>query len=225
MAAQADFIGGSVEAAYWSAGIGGHATIGNSSVDTEDDLNLSDDGFFEFAATIEHPVPVLPNVRLKYLSLEQTENGELSAAFDSVSIGDVETKLDLSHMDLILYYEILDNYVSVDIGLDIKKFDGKFTVSNDSNTSSTDIDEAVPLGYLSAEVALPLTDLSLGVEVSGISYSDNSLSDTKVRIRQGFSLAFVELGYRQIDLKIDDISDTDIDIDYSGIYISTGLDF
>ena len=227
LSAQADIIGGSVEVAYWYAGTSGTSTFNNTRLDLEDDLNLDNDSFFDVAATLEHPVPVLPNVRLKYVNMEQIEDGKISGAFDKVSSGNVETTLDLSHIDLILYYEILDNWVSVDVGLDIKKFDGKLRIFNDtaSDESNTDIDEVLPLGYLSAEVELPMTDLSFGVELSGISYSDNSISDAKIRIRQGFSLAFIELGYRQMAIKVDDIDDLDVDVDISGIYLSTGLDF
>ena len=232
LSAQADIIGGSVEVAYWYAGTSGTSTFNNTRLDLEDDLNLDNDSFFDVAATLEHPVPVLPNVRLKYVNMEQIEDGKIpgnsdSDKFDDVATGKVETTLDLSHIDLILYYEILDNWVSVDVGLDVKKFDGKLRIFNDKtdDESNIDIDEVLPLGYLSAEVALPLTDLSFGVEVSGISYSDNAISDAKVRIRQGFSLAFIELGYRQMAIKVDDIDDLDVDIDLSGVYLSTGIDF
>ena len=67
--------------------------------------------------------------------------------------------------------------------------------------------------------------MSAGAEISAISYSGNSIHDAKIRIRQGFSLAFIELGYRQLGVKLDDVSDLDVDLDYSGVYLSTGLDF
>ena len=225
--AHADFIGGSVEVAYWYAGVGGDATVGSSTVDMEDDLDFGDDSNFEIAATLEHPVPLIPNVRLKFADIDQTEEGTISTGYDGVTAGNVETNLDLSHTDLILYYEILDNWVSVDVGLDIKVFDGQLEITNDttSETSTTDIDEILPLAYASAEFELPLTDLSFGAELSALSYSDNSIYDGKIRFRQGFSLAFIELGYRQMGIKVEDISDTDIDVNFGGVYLSTGLDF
>jgi len=225
--AHADFIGGSIEAAFWYAGVGGDATVGSATIDMEDDLDFGDNSNFEVAVTLEHPVPLIPNVRLKFVDIDQTEDGEISTDFDDVTLGNVETNLDLSHADLILYYEILDNWVSVDVGLDIKVFDGQLEISNDttSETSTTDIDEILPLAYASAEFELPLTDLSFGAELSALSYSDNSIYDGKIRFRQGFSLAFIELGYRQMGIKVEDISNTDIDVNFGGVYLSTGLDF
>tara|TARA_R110001592_G_scaffold296139_1_gene566448 strand:- start:1903 stop:2628 length:726 start_codon:yes stop_codon:yes gene_type:complete len=222
---QADIIGGSVEATYWYAGLGGDASVGSASVDMEDDLGFDKNSFFELAATVEHPVPLIPNVRLKYSDLDQTENGTLADPFDGVPTGSVETNLDLSNMGLVLYYEILDNWISADFGLDLRKFDGQLKISNDTETSQTDIDEFLPLGYVSAEFAMPFTDMSAGVEISAISYSGNSIHDAKVRLRQGFSLAFIEIGYRQMGIKLEDLSNTDVDIDFSGVYLSTGLDF
>jgi outer membrane protein len=151
----------------------------------------------------------------------------LGAGFDTVNAGDIETNLDLSHYGAVFYYEILDNWVSIDLGLDVRKFDGQLKITNtgDSSTSTTEIDETVPLGYIAAEFAMPFTDMSAGAEISAISYSGNSIHDAKVRLRQGFSLAFIELGYRQLGIKLDDVSDLDVDLDFSGVYISTGLDF
>ncbi len=231
MTAQADIIGGSVEASYWYAGLGGDATFGSTTIDVEDDLDLDTNSFFELAATVEHPVPLIPNVRLKYSDMDQTENGNLSANFGSgsnqVNSGNVETNLDLSHVGLILYYEILDNWVSADFGLDLRKFDGQLKISSSDDTSEfqTDIDEFLPLGYVSAEFAMPFTDMSAGAEISAISYSGNSIHDAKIRLRQGFSLAFIEIGYRKMGIKLEDLSNTDVDIDFSGVYLSTGLDF
>ena len=223
--AQADILGGTVEATYWQAGLSGHAAIGSDRVDAEDDLNFDDDSFFELAASIEHPVPIIPNVRLRYTDLDQTENGNLSSNFENVNAGPVETNLDLSHYGAVFYYEILDNWVSIDLGLDIRKFDGQLKITGGGNESLTDIDETLPLGYIAAEFAMPFTDMSAGAEISAISYSGNSIHDAKIRIRQGFSLAFIELGYRQLGVKLDDVSDLDVDLDYSGVYLSTGLDF
>jgi outer membrane protein len=224
MTAQADIIGGTLEASYWYAGLSGYAAKGSDRVDAEDDLNFENDSFFELAASIEHPVPIIPNVRLRYTDLDQTEKSNIGSNFDGVT-GDIETNLDLSHIGAVFYYEILDNWVSVDVGLDIRKFDGQLKISDDVNESLTDIDETLPLGYVAAEFAMPFTDMALGAEISAISYSGNSIHDARIRLRQGFSLAFVELGYRQMGIKLDDVSDLDVDLDFSGVYFSTGLDF
>ncbi|KZY41104.1 MULTISPECIES: TIGR04219 family outer membrane beta-barrel protein [unclassified Oleiphilus] len=224
--AQADFIGGTVEASYWYAGVGGDASAGGATVDFEKDLGFEDDSFFELAASFEHPVPLIPNLKVRLTSLDQTESGNIDDTFDDVD-GPVTTNLDLTHYDVIAYYEILDNWVSVDVGLDIKVFDGQLNVEGDTESSTSTIDNFLPLPYAKAEVELPFTGMAFGAELSGISYSGNGIYDARARIRQNISLAFVELGYRTMAIKIDDIgsADIEVDVDFSGVYLSTGLDF
>lgn len=218
--------GGTLEAAYWLSSVGGDASATNTTINMEDDLGFDDDKFTFFAASLEHAVPVLPNLRVEMTDLDQSAEGSLATSFDGVS-GAVKTTLDLSHMDLILYYEVLDSTVSIDLGLAAKKFDGKLEIreTGTGTTSLTDIDEVLPLLYVNADVALPVTDLSLGASVSGAAYSGNSLYDARVRVRQGISVAFIELGWRSLAAGIDDLDDTDVDIDQSGAYLSVGLDF
>ena len=219
-------LGGTLEAAYWVSSAGGDATATNTTIDVEDDLGFDDEKFTFFAVSLEHTVPVLPNLRFEMTDLDQSADGTIATSFDGVT-GAVKTTLDLSHMDLILYYEVLDSTVSMDLGLAAKKFDGKLEIreTGSSTTSLTDIDEVLPLLYANADVELPLTDLSLGASVSGAAYSGNSLYDARVRLRQGIGLAFVELGWRSLAASIDDLDDTDVDIDQSGAYLSLGLDF
>jgi outer membrane protein len=228
--AQADMIlGGTIEAAYWLGGVGGDASAAGSTIDMEDDLGFEDDKFTFFAVSLEHPVPVLPNFRIERAGLDLEEDGTLSVGFDGINPStNVRTTLDLSHMDFILYYEVLDNWVSLDLGLAAKKFDGELSIRDQAGVqtpSLTEIDETIPLLYVAAEFAMPFTDMSVGASVSGASYSGNSLYDARVRLRQGISLAFVELGYRSMAAQIEDLDDVDVDIDLSGVYLSVGLDF
>ena len=225
---QADFIGGTIEASYWYGGLGGDASASGVTVDMEDDLNFDDESFFEIAASFEHPVPVIPNVKARLTSLEQDSNGRIDGdAFVSES-GPVTSELDLTHYDVIAYYEVLDNWVSIDVGLDVKIFDGEFTVDDgDGDNYSEVIDEFLPLPYAKAEIELPFTGMAFGAELAGLSYSGNGIFDARARIRQNISLAFIELGYRTMSLKIEDIGsdDIEVDVDFSGVYVSTGLDF
>ncbi len=226
--AYSDVVGATVEASYWQGNYSGTFVSGSTELDMEDDLNFDDSGILELAVSVEHPVPVLPNVRIEHVQIDDTANGTFTATFDGVAFtGDVKTDLDLTHSDLILYYEILDNYVMVDVGLNVKVFDGSLVIENqaDGSTSSTEIDELIPMLYAAADVELPFTGLSAGAELSVINYSDNSLMDGKIRLRQGFGLAFAELGYRQLSLEVEDVEDINVDADISGAYLSLGLDF
>ena len=230
VSSHADVIGGTIEASYWYAGYSGQFISGSEQLDLEDNLNLGDEGFTEVAASFEHPVPVLPNIRVRHINLDSSapDGNASNINFDGLNFdGSLSTKLDLSHNDYILYYEILDNWVTIDVGIDVKQFDGELEVSENSgfDVSRTEIDEVVPMLYGAASFEMPFTGMSAGAELSLISISGDSLHDAKLRLRQNIGLAFAEIGYRQIAIDIEDVSDIDIDADISGAYISLGLDF
>lgn len=227
----ADVIGGEVSVSYWNGGYGGDVTDRNGSantIDLTDDLKFDDSGFVEFSAAVEHPLPVLPNVMIKHISLDETANGQLNASFDSVPVSsDVKTNLDLTHSSAVLYYEVLDNIVSLDVGLDVKLFDGVLRIedNNTSTVSETKIDDPIPMAYVSADVDLPLTGLTFGADVSAISYSGDKILDAKAAVRYNIGLVFVEGGYRTMQITVDDVNGIDVDADLSGAFISTGIDF
>jgi outer membrane protein len=226
--ASADIVGGEVSVSYWNAGYGGDVRDRNSQdlIDLERDLKFDDAGFLEFSASLEHPVPLLPNVRLKHIDLDESSTGSISVVFDGVNFaGNVDTTLDLTHSSVALYYELLDNVVSLDVGLEAKLFDGQLRIDDGSNVSETKIDDPIPLLYVAADVELPLTGLTVGTELSGISFSGDRILDAKAKIRYGMGLVFIEGGYRSMSIKVDDVSDIDVDADLSGAYISTGIDF
>lgn len=228
LAAGADVIGGTIEVSYWQGGYDGDivSRSDNETVSLENDLNYDDVGAVEFAASFEHPVPILPNIKVKRISLDETADSTVTFNFDGNNFStDIKSELDLSHSDVILYYEVLDNWVNLDLGLGAKKFDGELRVEDAADTSVTEIDETIPMLYANAAFDLPFTGLSFGAELSAVSYSGDSITDAKLRLRQNISVAFVELGYRQFAIDIEDVSDIDVDADISGVYISTGLDF
>lgn len=226
----ADVIGGTLEVSYWQGGYGGEffSRTNNEIVDLEEQLNLDDTGALEIAASLEHPIPILPNIKIKHIDLDESADSTVTFDFEGVTYsGNVQTDLDLTHSDIILYYEVLDNWLMLDVGLDVKVFDGELLIEEVGGTDSTqaDIDEALPMLYANAAIELPFTGMSVGAELSAISYSGDKIYDGKLRLRQDISLAFIELGYRQFALDIEDVDDIDVDADISGVYISTGLDF
>lgn len=230
LSATADAIGGEVTVSYWGAGYGGNVTDRTSqdTIDLEKDLKLDDGGFIEFAASLEHPIPIIPNIKIRHIDLDETADGSISSDFDGVPASDVTTNLDLTHSSAVLYYEVLDNFVSLDLGLEARMFDGQLRIEEKGGTnevSETKIDETLPLAYVAASVDLPLTGLSVGAEVSGISYSGDKIMDAKAAVRYNIGLFLVEAGYRSMNIKVDDVSGIDVDADLSGAYLTTGIDF
>lgn len=225
--ATADIVGLGANVSYWDSGLSGKAATNGDQVDVENDLDLSSDGNANLSAYLEHPLPLLPNVRLSYVSTEHTGTGNLGLTFDSIGAGaDVRSDLDLSQLDLTLYYEILDNWVNLDAGLTVRKLDGELLVQEIGGTqaSETDIDAVVPMGYLAARFDLPFSGVSAGAEGNFISFDGDSVYDVTAYGQYEISLLQLRAGYRQMAIDYEDGNDR-LDIELDGPFISAGVTF
>ena len=223
--AQADTIlGWRMGASAWQQQYSGHVQSGPSQIDLEDDLGYDDDTGYSFYFALEHPVPLLPNVMLAHTKIDADARGDVNGfIFDgNMYNGEVRSSMDLTHTDATLYYQLLDNWVNLDLGITGRIFDNGVEITDVTTgiTGSLDIDYVIPLIYAHVRFDLPLTGLSLGVEGNGISYDDDTLYDVKVNLAYEFSFGLgVEAGYRVFDLDYednDDIADVTIDGAYAG---------
>ena len=204
------------------------------------DFNFEDETFTSYYAALEHPIPLVPNIKLKYTELELNGYATLDDTFE---FGDVafttgttaSTISDLSHIDYILYYEIFDNdLVSIDLGVNAKQFDGDIVVTGTSNgqatTETVDFSGFVPLVYGRAEVGLPLTGFSVFFEGSLLAIDDSKVQDYQAGIAWALldNLAVdldIKAGYRQMTLELDDIDDLYTNIDASGPFAGVQIHF
>lgn len=227
--ASADAIGFSVGAYSWQQNIDGSVRSGGGNVDLRNDLNFDDHRGNVFFAELDHPIPLLPNVRIQHTDMDTSESATLhrTITVDNttyLAATDVHTKLDLSHTDATLYYRPLDNWVKLRVGLTIRDFDEGVHIRSNltGQSSSVDINTVIPMLYLAARFDLPLTGLYVGGDVNGIIYSGSHLYDA--RINAGYETPIglgVEAGYRRFDLKYDhsgDHADVTIDGAYAEVF-------
>jgi|TARA_R100000789_G_scaffold23974_4_gene26930 outer membrane protein len=227
--ANADILGVGANVSYWDSDFSGEVVNKGSAVDIENDLNMDSDSNANFTAYFEHPVPVLPNVRVNYTSISQSGSGEIGLEdFDVIDAGArVSSDLDLDQLDATFYYEVLDNWVNLDLGLTARKFDGELIVrdqTNTANVSKTTVDAVVPMGYLAARFDLPFTGVSVGADGNFVSYSGDSLHD--VNVYGQFEIAMLQLraGYREMAIDYED-DDDKLDVELSGPFASVGFTF
>ena len=227
--AHADFVGLNIGAAYWAPSLSGSFNSGaEASIDLSDDLDLDDPSQSSLVLSLEHPVPFLPNIRYQNIDLDSDGRSTLSNSitFEGqtyTATDTVRTTFDLSHDDIVLYYEILDNWVNLDVGLDLKRFDGEVSMVGDinTNTSSIKVDETLPLLYLSARFDLPFSGFYVGADISSFSIDDSSADELTVKLgyESGSGLG-IEGGLKTFSLDLDDADDLDTDIEYDGAYVN-----
>ena len=228
-AAMADILGGRVGANAWSQVFDGAAASGGESVDLEDDLGYDDDTGNGFYFQFEHPVPLLPNVMLAHTDIDVSAGGRLEGVeFDGITYtGEVGSSIDISHTDATFYYEILDNWVNLDIGLTGRYFPEGLAISDVGTglTGRLELDYVIPMAYAEVRFDLPLSGLALGVAGNGIGYDGDSFYDLSAKAAYTFAFGLgLELGYRVFDLDYKD-DDESVDVTIDGVFAGVFWDF
>lgn len=223
--AQADFIGvyGSVD--YWNLQGDYNETRHGNTMRESSALDWDDKGQAQIALSFEHPVPLIPNARIRHVGIEAETESKRALTDASVY------EANLENTDFILYYEILDTIVSVDVGVAAKRLDGDITYTSSALVKDKlDISETIPMVYGSVGGKLPFTGLSAKAELLATSYSDVKVSDLSAEVKYDFiNNILVEVGakagYRILDIQLDDQQDLDTDFNFEGPYVGLEVHF
>ncbi len=200
-----------------------------SAVSVKDDLFWSEESQGYLFATLEHPVPILPNVRLMYTSLDHSGSGDTGLGFDFDNIGfsdNVANEFTIEQTDLLLYYEVLDNVVSLDLGLNVRLLDITYKIADENNnTTSGSVSGPVPMLY-GLVGGSPWPGVLLSAELNYMAISGSTISDfnAKIAYTTDFFVGF-EAGYRAQTIELDDVDDTNADLDFNGPFIGAYLKF
>ncbi len=222
----ADVLGFSVGANYWQYDMDGTM---RSPLAANDSVGIAfDDSSVNIFAAFEHPVPFLPNVRLQQNNIQAAGLIPVSdASFLNGELVYVSGDIDLSHTDVSLYYEILDNWVNLDLGLTAKYFDGysrfKYEAVIDDES---DFDDWIPMVYGQAQFDLPFTGFSTAATVSALSFDSNHVTDLDVALKYQNKLGFgADLGYRTMDIDLKNINSFKSDLKIDGFYLGGRFEF
>lgn len=200
-AASADtLLGGDVEMNLWQQS---HEFDG-SSISGEDTS-------VTFEASLEHPIPLIPNLKLGQSGVDNS-------------------KYAYTKRDFTFYYEFLDNdAISFDLGVGLTQFaDGEVDVLGSTET----FEGFLPHAYGAAKLGIPFTPLSFYAKGNGILYDGNHLMDISVGAQFEIPIFYafdIELqgGYRIHEISLgtyDDLS-VDLETNTSGLFFGVNLDF
>ncbi len=233
MSAGADtVIGVYAGAGYWQGDYSGDIGKNSSSLNT---LGIEDDNHNFYYLALEHPFPLVPNLKLQYNDLTTKDSATLSS--NSVILGaaygagsNVTTTLDLTHTDAVFYYEVLDNWVNLDLGLAVRKFDGSARTSDGVTSNRRELDGFRPMGYIKGQGDLPLTGFSVAADLNLLRGLDDEITDYSVKVMYTNSLIplvdiGVELGYRSMDLDLEDLDQLETDLTVDGPYAGISFHF
>ncbi len=232
----ADMLGVWAGANLWNYDITGSTRFQSTSaiddIDLGRDLGYTDDSLGSYYLAFEHPLPLIPNVRLAQTNIDTDASGRITA---SKTFGgrtftaseSVTSALKLDQTDVSLYWRLLDNIFNLDIGLDAKYIDGRTTITGQTTgTATASFNTWVPMLYAGVGIDLPFTGLAVSADGSYIGYGGSHFYDYRARITYD-SPWFVggEVGYRSINLTIDDIDATYGDITFDGVFAGLYVHF
>lgn len=185
---------------------------------------------------VKHPVPILPNLRVEYVSIE--DSGIASGEFKDFDISPAPyttLSYDMKQYDIIPYYNILDNttWFTLDLGLDIKIVDASYNAAPTTGFAgyNDSVTFAVPLLYVRTRAEIPSTDIGLEADIKYITTGDSTVYDVRAKVDYTFDFTptvqpALEVGYRVQKIDIDESSvDAKLDIEFSGFYAGLMLRF
>ena len=228
----ADTLSVAVGGGMWQADPSGN--FRNQSAGDTTNIDVNDDLFWKkedqtyLFITFEHPVPIVPNVRIMSSNLDYSGSGIASFTLNGETFsGNVASEGSLDQTDILAYWEVLDNVVSLDLGLNVKFLDISYSVASTAPATSTgdSADLTVPMLY-GAVGASPIPGLYLGVEASWMGYDGNDLTDltAKIAYTTDFHLGF-EGGYRSQSYTLDDVDGYFGNLDFDGPFLGAYLKF
>ena len=194
-------------------------------IDFNKDLGLDDEKGNVIYVALEHGIPFLPNLKLQNTEIKTDATNTISRNFNYggapfTASDTVTTEADLSHTDLTLYYQVLDNWVSVDLGLTVRLFDGYVSIKSSTDSAREDFDAPVPLLYAKARADLPLSGAYISANAHALGDGDNMFVDFQATLGYEHTLgAGIEVGFRSLDLDLEDIDDVEVDLTIDGVFI------
>jgi len=225
----ADIIGGELNLGYYNHAPSGTVQYQGDSLDLKDNLKWSNQSDMFAKVYLEHPLPIIPNIKLGYTDFTHSGSGTVTTPFqfgNQTFNSDIQTNFNLKMYDLALYYEILDNWVNLDVGVNVKYISGSIAIQSTTQNESTNFNVPIPMLYGKARFDVPTTDLSFQVEGNYVTYEGHTLYDAEIGVRYTFLLGLgLEAGYKTMKLKLDGIDDLSMDTTFSGAYGKLVWDF
>jgi outer membrane protein len=205
-------LGFGTEVNYWAPEASGSFSYSNGGTTTTD-FNQKTTDNYQIGVYLEHPIPLLPNLRLDYTSGQAYSGSSLVGGTNQVT---------LNQLDITPYYEILDNMeVDLDVGISAKVVDGSVDGVRNQNINSV-----IPMVYVSTEVNIPVLPLAVGADIKYFTTGGDSVTDARIRAIWKIMLGLeAQAGYRYENFNLDNRFDMTTDSTFKGPFVGVGYSF
>jgi outer membrane protein len=206
---------------------------------TNINFNFADQTKSSFYVALEHPIPLIPNIKLQRTAMDTNGDVLVDSSFTFggelfTANGTAVTDVKLTSTDAILYYELFDNdLISFDLGINAKYLDGElFVIDKDdpTNTGREEFSGVVPMAYSRLAIGIPATGFGAYVEGSFLSFDDQTLSDYQAALTYSLmdnlaiDLTF-QLGYRAVKVDLKDLDGIYSNLEFKGAFAGLEVHF
>lgn len=208
-------------------------SFGTSENTTQFNFNNQDQ--FNLFIKIKHPLPFIPNVKIKYTTLDFNGETEITnpIEFNGVSYsGTISNTIDIDQTDFILFYSIIStDTFSLNLGISGRKLSGSFSVNElDIGKTQQDISEVLPMVYSSINIALPFKGFSVNAIGNYGSIDGHTSFDAEAALSYEVfdNVALntnISIGYRLVKLELEDLDNIYSDLDFNGVFIGLAFKF
>jgi outer membrane protein len=220
--ASADFLGFRAGVVQWDQSWEGNLV----QADLTKNVSVADEKSTGFYASVELPIPLVPNLKVQSTPMNTSGKVDQNFTYEGKTLAaDSKVDIQFDSQDVILYNQVLDNWVSLDLGLAFRHFDAAFFVENKNSDGNVSEEESaiIPMLYGAARFDLPVTGFYGMGEVLTLPAGDNTITDYKMGL--GYESDFrvgAELGVRSNTIEID-VDGFTTNVSVEGAYIALTL--
>jgi len=221
----------------WNHDPNGMINYNGDDVELNNDLALSDRNDINLWFRIEHPVPMIPDIKVQYTPIKVKDSTSTNRPF---TFGGhsyenaIRSELEMDIIDVQLYNHLpllqMASLKSLDItyGMTFRFLNANAFIKDVQTVDARSRSFSTPLAMLCAGFRIaPCDCFSLVGDFQGTSYSGNHWYDVTagVQVAPLTKHIFLGIGYRYQDFKLDDIQDVTADQTMQGWFAELGFRF
>ncbi|ETR71528.1 MAG: hypothetical protein OMM_08062 [Candidatus Magnetoglobus multicellularis str. Araruama] len=219
----------------WNHDPNGMINYQGDNIELNTDLGLSDRNDMNLWIRIEHPVPMLPDIKIQYTPIKVKDNNTTNRPFTfgaNPFDGALYSEMEMDIIDLQLYNHLpflqMASLKSLDItyGLNFRFLNASAFIEEVQTIDARSRSFSTPLAMICGGFRVsPVNSFALAGDFQGTSYNGNHWYDVTAEIQLApFSdHIFMGIGYRYQDFKLDEVQDVTADQTMQGWFCEVGF--
>jgi outer membrane protein len=221
----------------WNHDPNGMINYNGDDVELNTDLSLSDRNDINLWIRVEHPIPMIPDIKLQYtpIKIKDSNSANRLFKFGGYNFDDgIRSEMEMDIIDVQLYNHLpflqMTSLKSLDItyGLTFRFLNANAFIEEIQTVNARSRSFSTPMALLCAGFRVaPVSSFSLIGDFQGTAYSGNHWYDVtaEVQIAPFTEHIFLGIGYRYQDFKIDNVQDVTADQTMQGWFAELGFRF